>query len=85
VKPGIAIHALAIKRSIELGHREYDFLNGASQYKLKLALAKRPLVTLRAVAPTMRARAIDAARTLAERAIAKARELNGNPSPGSDT
>ena len=73
-KPGIAIHALAIKRSIDAGHREYDFLNGASQYKRQLALAHRPLVVLRAVAPSLRARAVDAARTLAERAVVRVRQ-----------
>ena len=78
-KPGIAIHALAIKRSIEAGHREYDFLNGASQYKRQLALATRPLVTLRAVAPSLRARAVDAARTLTERAIVRVRALKKKP------
>ena len=62
VKPGISIHAFAIERSITLGHREYDFLNGASQYKLKLATATRPLVTLRAIAPSLRARAVEGAR-----------------------
>lgn len=28
IKPGLALHALAIKRAIELGCREYDFLPG---------------------------------------------------------
>jgi CelD/BcsL family acetyltransferase involved in cellulose biosynthesis len=74
VKPGISLHALAIQRSIALGHREYDFLNGASQYKMKLATATRPLVTLRAVAPTLRARAVEAARDLAEAAAKVVRE-----------
>lgn len=57
VRPGIAIHALAIKRAIELGHSEYDFLAGESQYKLKLALERRPLVRLRAVRSSVRERA----------------------------
>jgi CelD/BcsL family acetyltransferase involved in cellulose biosynthesis len=74
VKPGIAIHALVMQRSIGLGHREYDFLNGASQYKMKLATATRPLVTLRAVAPSLRARAVEAARNLAEAAVTQVRE-----------
>jgi CelD/BcsL family acetyltransferase involved in cellulose biosynthesis len=78
VKIGIAMHALAIKRSIDAGHREYDFLNGASQYKRQLALSARPLVSLRAVAPSLRARAVDAALTLAERAIVRVREYKQN-------
>lgn len=81
VKIGIAIHALAIRRSIELGHREYDFLNGASQYKTKLALATRPLVTLRAVAPGLRARAVDAARDLTDRAIERVRQYRRGAQP----
>jgi len=68
VRPGIALHALAIRASIEAGRREYDFLAGASRYKRELALAVRPLVTLRAVAPSVRARAVEIVRTLADRA-----------------
>ncbi|HEX8796815.1 MAG TPA: GNAT family N-acetyltransferase [Polyangiaceae bacterium] len=73
VKPGIAMHALAIRASIESGLREYDFLAGASRYKRDLALASRNLVTLRAVAPGLRARVVEAARVIAERAIARIR------------
>jgi CelD/BcsL family acetyltransferase involved in cellulose biosynthesis len=73
VRPGITLHALNIRRSIEAGHREYDFLAGATRYKRDLALAARPLVSLRAVAPGMRSRAVEAARSLVERAIARVR------------
>jgi len=73
VRPGIAMHAISIRSSIEAGRREYDFLGGASRYKRDLALAVRPLVTLRAVGPGLRARAVEAARLLADRAIAKVR------------
>jgi CelD/BcsL family acetyltransferase involved in cellulose biosynthesis len=73
LRPGIAMHALAIQRSIEAGRREYDFLQGASRYKRDLAHGSRALVTLRAVAPHLRARAVEAARMLAERAIARVR------------
>jgi hypothetical protein len=72
-KPGIAIHALAIQRAIDTGLREYDFLNGASQYKQKLALASRGLVTLRAAGSGLRARATLAACALAENAAAYVR------------
>jgi CelD/BcsL family acetyltransferase involved in cellulose biosynthesis len=75
VKPGMAIHAMAIRRSIELRYREYDFLNGASQYKRKLATATRPLVTLTAVGPGLRAQALDKARMLAEKGIAQLKEI----------
>ena len=68
VRPGIALHALAIKRAIAEGMREYDFLNGDARYKTQLALASRDLVTMRAVAPTFRARLIDAGRVRIDRA-----------------
>jgi len=57
IRPGIAIHAMAIRRAIELGHREYDFLAGESQYKVKLSLDRRPIVRLRAVRSSVRERA----------------------------
>ena len=73
VRPGIAMHALAIRASIDAGRHEYDFLGGASRYKRDLALAVRPLVTIRAVAPSLRAQAVEAARSLADVAIARIR------------
>jgi CelD/BcsL family acetyltransferase involved in cellulose biosynthesis len=75
IRPGIAMHALAIQRSIEAGRREYDFLQGTSRYKRDLAQGSRSLVTLRAVAPHLRARAVEAARMLTERAVAEVRSL----------
>jgi len=54
VRPGIVAHILAIRRAIEAGRREYDFLGGASQYKRKLATASRPLLTVRAVRSPVR-------------------------------
>lgn len=47
IRPGIVLHAHAIRRAIEQGRREYDFLNGATRYKLQLSLASRPLVRVR--------------------------------------
>jgi CelD/BcsL family acetyltransferase involved in cellulose biosynthesis len=82
VRPGIAMHALAIQRSIEHGRREYDFLQGASRYKRDLAHASRALVTLRAVAPHLRARAVETARMMAERAIARVRARRRVVVPG---
>ncbi len=73
VRPGIALHALAIQRSIEACRIEYDFLAGGSRYKRDFALATRPLVELRAVAPGLRARAIERSRILADGAIARIR------------
>jgi CelD/BcsL family acetyltransferase involved in cellulose biosynthesis len=81
VRPGIALHALALRASIEAGRREYDFLAGTSRYKRDLALALRPLVILRAVAPGLRARAVEAARSMAERAIAGVRGATRRTEP----
>lgn len=63
VRPGIAIHALAIRRAIEQGYRTYDFLAPAHPYKQKLAPAReRRLVTLFVASPSFRARAFRGAR-----------------------
>ena len=69
VRPGIVIHAHAIRSAIEAGMREYDFLGGASQYKRKLAPATRPLVRLRAARRGLR----ETARQVAEGMTAAAR------------
>jgi CelD/BcsL family acetyltransferase involved in cellulose biosynthesis len=53
IRPGIVLHAHAIRAAIEAGRREYDFLAGSSRYKLDLALATRPLLTLRATRPSL--------------------------------
>lgn len=54
VRPGIVAHAMAIRRAIEAGRREYDFLGGASQYKRKLATSTHPLLSVRAVRSPVR-------------------------------
>ena len=48
LRAGIALHAYAIRRAIEKGRREYDFLAGRARYKLALATGARELCTLRA-------------------------------------
>jgi CelD/BcsL family acetyltransferase involved in cellulose biosynthesis len=73
LRPGIALHALLLREAIERGRVEYDFLAGSSRYKRDLALASRPLVTMRAVAPGLRARAVEGMRRLADRAIERVR------------
>ena len=83
--PGIAMHALAIRQAIDDGLREYDFLAGASRYKRQLSLAERPIVTLRAVATGLRARAVEAARVVAERAALRLREARRGGEPPTDT
>src|SRR5262249_47539321 len=63
IRPGIVLHALAIRRAIDAGRREYDFLGGRSQYKRQPAPARRPAVRVRAV----RARIRDFVRRASER------------------
>lgn len=69
IRPGIVMHAHAIRGAIAAGMREYDFLGGASQYKRKLAPATRPLVRLRAVRRGLR----ETARQVAEGMTSAAR------------
>jgi hypothetical protein len=87
IRPGIVLHTHAIRRAIEAGMREYDFLGGTSQYKRKLAPLTRPLVRLRAVRRRLR----ETARVVAEgvtaaarlgRAMARERVLAGGSKPG---
>ena len=69
IRPGIVMHAHAIRSAIAAGMREYDFLGGTSQYKRKLAPATRSLVRLRAVRRGLR----ETARQVAEGMTAAAR------------
>jgi len=71
VRPGIVLHASAIRRAIDAGHREYDFLAGTSQYKLELATNTRPIARLRAA----RARFKERARDAAERGVGRVKRL----------
>jgi len=71
VRPGIVLHALAIRAAIEAGYQEYDFLGGEAQYKAQLSLARRPLVQVRAVRPSL----VEAGRRLVEGAIALSRPI----------
>jgi CelD/BcsL family acetyltransferase involved in cellulose biosynthesis len=70
---GLAMHALAIRRAIEHGMREYDFLQGAASYEAALCSDAHPLVELRAVAPSLRARMVETARVAAETVHARVR------------
>ncbi len=54
VRPGIVLHARAIRSAIEAGRTEYDFLPGTSQYKLQLANASRQVTELRATRAPLR-------------------------------
>lgn len=69
LQPGLAAHARAIRRAIELGRREYDFLGGNRRYKRELSSAVRSLVNLEAHRPGPR----QSARRLIDRAAAAVR------------
>lgn len=71
VRVGVAMHAYLIRAAIEEGLREYDFLAGASQYKLMFASAQRPLIRLRVARPTIR----ETARRAVVKAIAVAKRF----------
>ncbi|NUO48103.1 MAG: GNAT family N-acetyltransferase [Polyangiaceae bacterium] len=71
IRPGLVAHLAAIRRAIEEGLREYDFLEGEAQYKQKLMTAQRSLLTIRAVRGDVRATALDAA-AVGARAVLRA-------------
>ena len=70
IRPGIVLHAHAIQAAIAAGRQEYDFLSGASQYKMQMATDTRSLLQVRATRPGYR----EAARQLADRGIELLRE-----------
>src|SRR5690606_15003121 len=72
VRPAVAIHLYAIRRAIEAGRREYDFLAGMERFETRLSFAARPLVTVRARPP---ARPIGLAMDALEGGAAAARKL----------
>lgn len=63
LRPGVVLHAYSIRRAIERGYKEYDFLAGTSRYKMQLALNTRPIVCLRAARRSL----LETARALARR------------------
>ena len=69
IRPGIVLHALAIRAAVEAGQREYDFLGGEAQYKSQMSLASRPLVQVRAARRCL----VEAGRRLIEGTIALTR------------
>jgi CelD/BcsL family acetyltransferase involved in cellulose biosynthesis len=71
IRPGIVLHAHAIRGAIESGRREYDFLAGTSRYKLDLALASRQLITLRATRPSV----VETLRSVTQAGLNAARSL----------
>jgi CelD/BcsL family acetyltransferase involved in cellulose biosynthesis len=71
VRPGIVLHAHAIRRAIDAGCREYDLLGGSSQFKRTLAQGSRTLVRLRATRPGL----LEAARRVGTQQVRRARGL----------
>jgi CelD/BcsL family acetyltransferase involved in cellulose biosynthesis len=65
VRPGIVLHAHAFQAAIAAGREEYDFLSGASQYKMQMATHTRSLLQVRAIRPGYR----ETARQLADRGV----------------
>jgi len=70
IRPGIVLHVRCIKAAIEAGRVEYDFLQGASQYKLQMATASRPMLAIRAARAPLR----DLARAAMEQGVAYIRQ-----------
>ena len=62
LRPGGVLLYREMRRALEEGEREFDFLGGEATYKRQLALSERPLATLRIVRPGWR----EQARRLAE-------------------
>jgi CelD/BcsL family acetyltransferase involved in cellulose biosynthesis len=71
IRPGIVLHALAIRAAIEASWSEYDFLAGNARYKSELAASVRPLVHVHATRPSIG----DVARRATELAVAQIRAL----------
>ncbi len=71
LRPGVVVIAKVLQQAIQAGRREFDFLGGASTYKMQLALATRPLVELRVTRPGVR----ESARRLLEAGAAKYRRV----------
>ena len=70
VRPGIVLHVRAMQAAIAAGRTEYDFLPGASQYKMQLATATRSVLRLRAARAPLR----DLACVALERGLAYLRD-----------
>ncbi|MFO0967126.1 MAG: GNAT family N-acetyltransferase [Gemmataceae bacterium] len=71
VRVGSVIVAHAIRRAIERGDREFDFLGGPARYKLAFTTTTRRLFSLRIARPDMK----EAVRRAAETVVAAARQL----------
>jgi len=82
VRPGIVLHARAIRAAIEAGRREYDFLPGDGQYKRQLANASRSMVELRVGRSPLRDLVCDAL-DFGAACVRARRRVRGGASPSS--
>ena len=71
IRPGVILHANAIRRAIEAGQKEYDFLGDPVQYKMQMATGTRSLVRFRAFPSSAR----EAMRRCAETGITQLRRV----------
>jgi CelD/BcsL family acetyltransferase involved in cellulose biosynthesis len=72
LRPGAVLLALAIRRAIEAGRREFDLLADEAFYKLQLAPWSRPLVQVRAARPAL----VERIRRAGRRCLAGLRALS---------
>jgi CelD/BcsL family acetyltransferase involved in cellulose biosynthesis len=68
---GIVLIGHALRAAIAVGRREFDFLGGDARYKRHLALAHRPIESLRVGRPSL----LEGAHRLAESGFAGLRQL----------
>jgi hypothetical protein len=56
LKPGLVAHVEAIRHNAAAGHKTYDFLGGASRYKMSLATHHNRLIWVRVQKPLLKFR-----------------------------
>ena len=64
MKPGLLLHAEAIKYNAAAGHKTYDFLCGDTRYKMSLSTHHNQLVWARLQKPLLKFKIENAARTV---------------------
>jgi CelD/BcsL family acetyltransferase involved in cellulose biosynthesis len=64
LKPGLVIHAEAVRHNAAEDHKTYDFLGGASRYKMSLATHHNRLIWIRLQKPRLKFKIEDHLKTL---------------------
>lgn len=82
VQIGLVLQCHNIRAAIEARLREYDFLAGISQYKMKLATATRPLMRVRVVHPSVRTNLLQVAGVIRRQLRAVAAHPRSHPIAG---